>query len=283
MSNQLDALIQYQAKKKNAAIIWIVFIFTGFSYGFLGEGKKQAFFYFTFGMFGILYFGRFFTLSKAIKDYNLKVAESEGLNTDSLFMVGLIDAAEKQARSSYFDYSNQYSVDTAYSTENQNTATSGHITPTIEVEPEVIEAKKQRQEVYEVYLVPFSGIYKGFYKFGVTKHDVYKRYQTDDGFGNHANKNEIKSVKVRSKNEAYRLEGIIKRRMSNFIDNKVRILFETKATEIMKLDSFESRNEFNTLVNELDLGTFFLENELEVIAKPIANNVAEPIPVYSFG
>ena len=68
-----------QQEMANSSTIWITFLFLGWSYGSLGHGWKQLFFYLTLGGLGLWTLYRLFTLSKAIKKYNTEIMKKYGL------------------------------------------------------------------------------------------------------------------------------------------------------------------------------------------------------------
>ena len=80
----------YQSRKADSSKIWILFLFFGWSYGSLGQMGKQILFYLTLGGLGIWTLFRLFTLGKAIKNYNYKIAVDCGLNSDEIRMLGVL-------------------------------------------------------------------------------------------------------------------------------------------------------------------------------------------------
>lgn len=60
--------------------VWLMFMFLGWSYGSLGKGFAQFFFYITCGGLGVWTLIRFFTLSSSIRQYNNSVYIKHGLN-----------------------------------------------------------------------------------------------------------------------------------------------------------------------------------------------------------
>ena len=85
----MKAIHLYQSQKADSTKIWLLFIFLGWSYGSLGQMTKQVLFYLTFGGLGIWAIVRIFTLNKAIKQYNRKVAERVGLSEQEQKQLGL--------------------------------------------------------------------------------------------------------------------------------------------------------------------------------------------------
>lgn len=80
----------YNAQKLNGQTIWLTFLLAGWSYGSMGQIAKQIFFYLTIGGFGLWTMYRLFTLNKAIKSYNKKVAINCGLTSEDLIKLGLL-------------------------------------------------------------------------------------------------------------------------------------------------------------------------------------------------
>ena len=84
-----NKIINFKAKAANSSTIWILFLFLGWSYGSLGKIGLQILFYITFGGFGIWSFIRLFTLNRAIKKYNRKVAASLSLSIEEQMILNL--------------------------------------------------------------------------------------------------------------------------------------------------------------------------------------------------
>ena len=80
----------YNAQKLNGQTIWLTFLLAGWSYGSMGQIAKQIFFYLTIGGFGLWTMYRLFTLNKAVKSYNKKVAINCGLTSEDLIKLGLL-------------------------------------------------------------------------------------------------------------------------------------------------------------------------------------------------
>ena len=80
----------YKERKANSTLIWLLFLFLGWSYGSLGKIGLQILYYITIGGFGIWTLVRLFTLQGAIRAYNRKVALQSGFNNDDLLAIGLI-------------------------------------------------------------------------------------------------------------------------------------------------------------------------------------------------
>ena len=85
-----EKLAIYSEKKKNPAVIWILFLFLGWSYGSLGSITKQILFYITAGGLGIWILIRLFTLNGSIRQANKEIAMEIGLTNEDLAKLGLI-------------------------------------------------------------------------------------------------------------------------------------------------------------------------------------------------
>lgn len=79
----------YNERKLNNGIVWLLFLFFGWSYGSMGSIGKQIFFYLTCGGFGLWALYRLFTLQGAIKKYNRNIAISSGLGREDIEKLGL--------------------------------------------------------------------------------------------------------------------------------------------------------------------------------------------------
>ncbi len=86
----MDKQFTYNERKANPTLIWILFLFLGWSYGSLGSIGKQILFYITIGGFGIWALIRLFTLQGAIRDYNKKIAMELGFSNEELVKMGLV-------------------------------------------------------------------------------------------------------------------------------------------------------------------------------------------------
>jgi len=86
----MDKYSIYKERKANSTLIWLLFLFLGWSYGSLGKIGLQILYYITIGGFGIWTLVRLFTLQGAIRAYNRKVALQSGFNNDDLLAIGLI-------------------------------------------------------------------------------------------------------------------------------------------------------------------------------------------------
>ena len=89
-NEQTNALMIYDATKADTTLIWVLFIFLGWSYGSLGQGGKQILYYLSLAGFGIWFFVRLFTLNGSIRDYNRKKAILAGLDSRSMIAMGLV-------------------------------------------------------------------------------------------------------------------------------------------------------------------------------------------------
>ncbi len=85
-----DKFMMFQMRKVDAPVIWLLFLFFGWSYGSLGKIGTQIAFYLTFGGFGIWWLIRLFTLQGAIDDYNHKVAKEVGLTPEEMYHLGVM-------------------------------------------------------------------------------------------------------------------------------------------------------------------------------------------------
>ncbi|MGD2004911.1 MAG: hypothetical protein PVJ91_02770 [Flavobacteriaceae bacterium] len=86
----MDKQFAYNQRKANPTLIWLLFLFLGWSYGSLGSIGKQILFYITLGGFGIWVLIRLFTLQGAIRDYNRKIAMELGFSNEELVKMGLV-------------------------------------------------------------------------------------------------------------------------------------------------------------------------------------------------
>jgi hypothetical protein len=87
MDNKIAA---YSEKKKNVAVIWILFLFLGWSYGSLGKPFLQVLYYVTLGGVGLWLLIRLFTLNGAIREVNKKIAMECGFTNEELVQFGLV-------------------------------------------------------------------------------------------------------------------------------------------------------------------------------------------------
>ena len=86
----MDKQFAYRERKANPLLIWILFIFLGWSYGSLGKIGLQILFYITLGGFGLWILVRLFTLQGAIRSYNRKIAMELGFDNQELVKMGLV-------------------------------------------------------------------------------------------------------------------------------------------------------------------------------------------------
>ena len=86
----MDKAFIYSERKANTTTIWLLFLFLGWSYGSLDKVGIQIIYYITLGGFGIWAIIRLFTLSKAIREYNKKIAMSLDFTNQELVEMGLI-------------------------------------------------------------------------------------------------------------------------------------------------------------------------------------------------
>ncbi|MDA0794063.1 MAG: TM2 domain-containing protein [Bacteroidetes bacterium] len=86
----MDKQFVYNEKKANPTVIWLLFLFLGWSYGSLGKIGIQILYYITLGGAGIWTLIRLFTLNGAIRDYNKKIAMELGFDNSELVQLGLV-------------------------------------------------------------------------------------------------------------------------------------------------------------------------------------------------
>ena len=80
----------YNAQKLDNSKIWLLFLLVGWSYGSMGKMGKQIFYYLTLGGCGLWTLYRLFTLNKAIKTFNRKLAINCGLGAQDILKLGLL-------------------------------------------------------------------------------------------------------------------------------------------------------------------------------------------------
>ena len=86
----MDKQFAYKERKANPTLIWILFIFLGWSDGSLGKIGLQILYYLTIGGLGIWAIIRLFTLQGAIRSYNRKIAMELGFDNQELVKMGLV-------------------------------------------------------------------------------------------------------------------------------------------------------------------------------------------------
>ena len=86
----MDKQFAYNERKANPTLIWLLFLFLGWSYGSLGKMGIQILYYITLGGAGIWTLIRLFTLNGAIREYNKKIAMELGFDNSELVQLGLI-------------------------------------------------------------------------------------------------------------------------------------------------------------------------------------------------
>jgi hypothetical protein len=86
----MDKQFTYNERKANPTLIWLLFLFLGWSYGSLGSIGTQILYYITLGGLGIWTLIRLFTLNGAIRDYNKKIAMELGFDNSELVQLGLV-------------------------------------------------------------------------------------------------------------------------------------------------------------------------------------------------
>ena len=90
MEESTENLLIYEANKLNPTLIWVLFLFLGWSYGSMDKIGMQILFYITFGGAGIWALIRLFTLNGAIKEYNRKKAILANLSNKQMIAMGLL-------------------------------------------------------------------------------------------------------------------------------------------------------------------------------------------------
>ena len=86
----MDKQFAYNERKANPTLIWLLFLFLGWSYGSLGKIGLQILYYVTLGGVGIWALIRLFTLQGAIRDYNREIAVKLGFSSEELTLMGLV-------------------------------------------------------------------------------------------------------------------------------------------------------------------------------------------------
>ena len=86
----MDKSVIYSNRKANPTLIWLLFLFLGWSYGSLGKIGIQILYYITLGGLGVWTLIRLFTLQGAIRDYNKKIAMELGFDNAELVQLGLV-------------------------------------------------------------------------------------------------------------------------------------------------------------------------------------------------
>ena len=86
----MDKQFAYNERKANTTLIWLLFLFLGWSYGSLGKIGIQILYYITISGLGIWTLIRLFKLQGAIRDYNKKIAMELGFDNAELVQIGLI-------------------------------------------------------------------------------------------------------------------------------------------------------------------------------------------------
>ena len=86
----MDKQFTYNERKARPTLIWLLFLFLGWSYGSLGKIGTQILYYITIGGLGVWTLIRLFTLQGAIRDYNKKIAMELGFDNAELVQLGLV-------------------------------------------------------------------------------------------------------------------------------------------------------------------------------------------------
>jgi hypothetical protein len=84
-----NKIMIFQNRKADLTTAWLLFIFLGWSYGYLGKIGLQILYYLTLGGFGIWALVRLFTLSKDVKNYNFNIALQVGLTSEEMMAIGI--------------------------------------------------------------------------------------------------------------------------------------------------------------------------------------------------
>ncbi len=90
MEESTENLLIYEANKLNPTLIWVLYLFLGWSYGSMGKIGMQILFYITLGGLGFWSLIRLFTLNGAIKEYNRKKAILAKLSNKQMIAMGLV-------------------------------------------------------------------------------------------------------------------------------------------------------------------------------------------------
>jgi|TARA_B110000881_G_scaffold186966_1_gene176052 hypothetical protein len=86
----MDKQFAYNERKANPTLIWLLFLFIGWSYGSLDKVGIQILFYVTLGGVGVWALIRLFTLQGSIRDYNRKIAMELGFSSEEVIKMGLV-------------------------------------------------------------------------------------------------------------------------------------------------------------------------------------------------
>lgn len=90
MEESTENLMIYESSKLNPTVIWLLYLFLGWSYGSMDKIGMQILFYFTLGGVGIWALIRLFTLNGDIKEYNRKKGILANLSNRQMIALGLI-------------------------------------------------------------------------------------------------------------------------------------------------------------------------------------------------
>ena len=86
----MDKQFAYNERKANPTLIWLLFLFIGWSYGSLDKVGIQILFYVTLGGVGVWFLIWLFTLQGSIRDYNRKIAMELGFSSEEVIKMGLV-------------------------------------------------------------------------------------------------------------------------------------------------------------------------------------------------
>jgi hypothetical protein len=90
MEESVENLMIYESNKLNSTVIWLLYLFLGWSYGSMDKIGMQFLFYVTFGGLGFWALIRLFTLNGDIREYNRKKGILANLSNRQMIAMGLI-------------------------------------------------------------------------------------------------------------------------------------------------------------------------------------------------
>ena len=74
----------FNNRKVNRYVVWIMFLFFGWSYGMMNQSTKQLIYYLTLGGCGLWTLYILFTLNRKIKRHNVGIAVDLGMDIKEL-------------------------------------------------------------------------------------------------------------------------------------------------------------------------------------------------------
>ncbi|MEG1936767.1 MAG: hypothetical protein RR908_03285 [Rikenellaceae bacterium] len=92
METETDRTVRlsaFNSRKLDPTMIWVLFLFLGWSYGSMNQIGKQIFYYLTFGGLGFWGLYRLFTLNGKIREYNSTIALECGLTPEEKLLFGI--------------------------------------------------------------------------------------------------------------------------------------------------------------------------------------------------